>query len=426
MKKTIILSIFISAITSLYAEPALLLDSVVTEIYGNKSRVESYEYDSVNRETLDILHVIDKSTGQYVPSEKTVTTYPQDKTMIQRRFTWNATRSYWEQTSEYAIEYDVNGRDSLVYKASLTDTADEFDIYDFYETKYVYDSKGRIIQITTRYADYLENGYVNKSRVNYTYTDRDSIASVKQYTYSNNAWVGKQAVFYTYSDTLGRYCMKTMGIYDWNTSKKDFTNNKAFINFKYGEFGLTAKATYIDVLSQSKLSQLELYTYSSEGFLTEISVLSLNSSNTLSSSQKTLYEYDKKGNCIVEEIQIRTNNHWEGLSKIERFYNEKDILIEQIRWSYDSENSTWLKSIHFSQTFDEVGNMLTYTTYSSSDDSILAYLIYHYSIHNADPIITKNEHAHFENANIIKFLSEGQIMIRRGEKIYTITGIEVK
>ena len=426
MKKIFVLISILSSNIIVCAGETLLLDSIVTEIYGSKSSVESYEYDAVSRETLDLTQTIDKSTGQYVPSEKTVTTYPQENQFIQRQFKWNVTRSYWEQTSEYSMEYDVKGRDSLMNKVSLIDTADEFDIYDFYETKYNYDNIGRVIQIITRYADHIENGFVYKSRVDYSYTDKDSIASIKQYTYSNNSWVGKQAVYYTYTDTLGRYCMKTMSIYDWNAGKKDFTTNKVFINYKYGEFGLTAKATYTQVLSQSILSQLEIFSYSSEGYLTEISVLTLNSTNTLSSSQKNIYEYDKRGNCIVEEIRIRTDNHWEGLTKIERLYNEKDSLIEQTRWSYDSESGSWIKSIHFSQTFDDEGNLLTYTTYSSSDDSLLAYLTYHYSNHNTEPILTKNGYTLSENIDIKKFIIDGQIMIRRGEKIYTVMGIEVK
>ncbi len=426
MRKIIVISIFLSAVINLYAESALLLDSIVTEIYGNKSRVESYEYDSANRETLDIIHVINKLTGQYIPNEKVLTTYPQDNHKIQRRFTWNATRSCWEQTSEYAVEYDVKGRDSLVHKASLTDTADEFDIYDCYETSYSYDKKGRIVQIKTRYADHIENGYVNKSRVNYTYTDRDSIASVKQYTYSNNAWVGKQAVFYTYSDTLGRYCMKSQGIYDWDSSKKDFTSPKSVINYKYGELGVKVITTNVYVLSQWIIAQFEIFSYSTEGYVTIIDTYTAESATSWPLSKKEMFEYDNRGNCILDEIRIKTDKGLEGLSKFERSYNENDSLVEQIRWTYDSESSAWIKSIHFSQTFDEYGNVSTYTTYSATDDSILAYLTYHYSIHNSDPITTMNEHAHFENANIIKFLSEGQIMIQRGEKIYTITGIEVK
>ena len=289
-------------------------------------------------------------------------------------------------------------------------------ISDGGKTEFFYDEQGRLVVEI-----YTTNIRTEESRKKeYTYDENGNQLSYTVYFW-HNGWVFHSKSIYSY-DAWGNLLSETS--YKWDQSTRTLLEYLT-IEYTYDENG--NQLSDLQCYSSGECMKW-VYTYDAQGRVLSAILRSKDqSSEVWKERTKWVYTYDEQGNLLsfIGYFWISDINAWIVNFKYEYTYDENGnrLSMTLYYWKYDTEE--WVEVSKEEYTYEMYGNLLSRTCYSwktETNDWILdsqANYYYHY-LDMPVPQIIADHH------KTTKILHNGQVFILRREKVYTLTGQEVR
>lgn len=367
MKYNVIVLIMMFLTLCVNAKTIVLLDSTITKSDGRYTAKEEYEYNEYGKEISDVWYAVD-TNGDLVPEGKIKTNYHDMSTGF-LRYNWDATCDCWRQNYHKRVTFDDDSLILSIYEENIIDTDDKYDTTSKTAITYTYNAKRMVTEILTKKGTTLESSMTYSKKNVYTYNSHDSLATATEYSYQNKTWVGNTKVANSYKDTLGQYRLVLQTMPKWNTITKDFTTNQLKITYSYSEDGSWIKTIFAYALGKWYEAQKEVFYYE-DGLLAEYDEYKLDTETAkLYLSAITDYSYDANGNLLSSIKGVYYSGQgWCNFKMEEYTYDEAGNCVEFHSWTGDDDPSVWKHLTHYTQTFDEYGNILTHTSFTSAGE----------------------------------------------------------
>lgn len=208
---------------------------------------------------------------------------------------WGSFSSTWNFNDTSKYYYNVNGLISKLISSSLSGVN---------QTLYTYDTKERETQQLSQYWDSFTNQWVNSSRITTTYDANDNqvIFTYESYNSGTNTWSVLYGNKHVYTYSSNRITVDINQSWD--------SNNLIW-----------------------KDSDKIIYTYNSNGQITQIENQTINNNSWVNNSRES-YLYDIFGKIIEAELEV-----WGGTSYVK---SDKYTNVTWHNWTGNIETSTVL------------------------------------------------------------------------------------
>lgn len=247
------------------------------------------------------------------------------------------------------------------------------------------------------------------------------------------AWVNYNAIIYSY-DIHGNLLVETQQ--DWDTEKQTWTNSgkKEYSSYdEYGNYALYVFSIWDDEENKWIQNTKRVLTFNEQGkWLSETYYTWAPELGIWRNREESVQTFDADGNPI-ETIRREWNieaSEWRNYSKEERIYNELGQILKYmyIKWNADME--TWTlnnNSYKVEYGYDEHGNRTEIDKYDWTESQAAWEHCYRTTYYYSEHVIEGIESVAGDPSSVSrKQIRNGQVLIIRGDKTYTVTGAEVK
>ena len=218
-----------------------------------------------------------------------------------------------------------------------------------------YNANGQVLVAMDQYYNQDMQKWIPQDSAVYSYTEQGQLLSHYVYLYRDNQWWNCEAIIYEFDDKgriSGSLYLLRDGQYTWRDSQKEIRYYNAngqldsviFYGMRDKKWQYESKNMY-KYNEQNQLEYFTQYSFSS-------------SSNNWVSEVEDEFIYSERGLRTCVHIKLWRNGEWSKHKRIEYIYNENDLLIEDIRYTYDSPTDK------YKYTYDSFDNVITKTTYS--------------------------------------------------------------
>jgi hypothetical protein len=262
------------------------------------------EYDSQNRETLQLSSAYSDELGKLVNSSKTVTTYQSDGLIVEN-YLWDETAQNWILESKTEIELKNN---ILLKETNYSKSETTGEIVKSMIMEFTYNPNGSLQQTLTKMVD-EETGQMV-----------DFMKSVMSYDNNGNEILSLESMFESESGTW----------MEWSKTISNFnTNNELISDENYDLDWLTF---------QLSVSEKHEYSYANNKLIQQLVWQKLDQMGELSQSQKFEYSYDNS----IDNKEVILPDSWiehNGFSDVYSEFVFSFGTVSNIKW-YDWDYTT--------------------------------------------------------------------------------------